>query len=124
MTDYESNLFIYITETLSFASTQSSVVGTNTLGIGTFQELAGHLNKAEMFSPSGRRWTGHSLEVWIARYLNQHPRARDILDREHLGAMDTSYLSNTPAYYRKQPFEEVAENYWFNAKFGGWELTK
>jgi hypothetical protein len=124
MRDKQHKLFIFIIETLTYATTQSSVVGTNTLGIGTYEELADYLNLLGRLSPTGKRWTANALEVWLARYLKQHPKSRDMLDREHIGSMDNTYLANTPAYHRETAFEEAAENFWWNNRWGGWQRVE
>ena len=123
----DNDLFIFIIQTLTYATTQSSVVGTNTLGIGTFDELANYLNMLRRFRSDGKRWTAKRLQEWLARYVKNHPELKEVVDWQHVGAMDNTYLANIPPTQRKQPFEEAAENLWWNhrlGRYGGWQIVE
>jgi len=120
MKETDNDLFIFIIQTLTYATTQSSVAGTNTLGIGTFEELADYLNILRRFRSDGKRWTAKRLQEWLARRVKKNPEMKQTVDWSHVGAMDNTYLANNPPTQRKQPFDEAEENLWWNHKFGGY----
>ena len=92
MNTYRDNLFTYIIETLVFASTrQSNLGGFNTLGIGSYIDLADHLNAVGRLSPRGRKWTAHSIESWLKRYCRDCPGAREAVDWDFVGAAEWAY---------------------------------